>query len=234
MLHSISNELCYVCSNAVIDIAVSGGTQPYSYIWSNSSTVGSQINIAGGSYSLTVLDANNCSLNDTFYVPTNQVQRVNFPAGWSMFSIFVQHSFSGIASLTASVQSNITLIKDTQGKAYMPAWNLDQLTSINPDFGYQALMTAQTYLYINGPVMNYAEEVIELPKHWSVVAYTRPVPGQVSVMLQSIMTDLIILKDENGLVYWPAMNITDLSIMQPGEAYLIRLANPQSFSYPSN
>lgn len=42
-------------------IVVSGGTPGYSYLWSNGSTLDSIFNITGGSYSVTVTDANNCT-----------------------------------------------------------------------------------------------------------------------------------------------------------------------------
>lgn len=233
LIHSISNETCYNCQNGIIDLAVSGGTQPYAYAWSNGATVAIQNNLSGGEYYLQVIDVNDCELTDSFSLTTNPVQRIYLPASWSMFSIFVDHSYSSIAALTAPVVNQIINIKDTRGLAYMPAYNLNQLTSLNPDFGYLALMSSPSYLYISGPVMNFSQELIELPKHWSILAYTRPIPGLVSSMLQSIQNDMIILKGEDGSVNWPAMNISDLNTMVPGKAYLIRMSNPASFTYPA-
>lgn len=42
-------------------ITVSGGTPGYTYLWSTGSTLDSIFNITGGSYSVTVTDANNCT-----------------------------------------------------------------------------------------------------------------------------------------------------------------------------
>lgn len=44
-----------------ISIVVSGGTPPYTYSWSNGLTTSDLTGISGGTYLLTVIDANNCS-----------------------------------------------------------------------------------------------------------------------------------------------------------------------------
>ncbi|MCB9185744.1 MAG: hypothetical protein H6601_03275 [Flavobacteriales bacterium] len=52
------------CANgnqASASVSVSGGTAPYSYAWSNGATTASISNLANGTYSVTVTDANGCS-----------------------------------------------------------------------------------------------------------------------------------------------------------------------------
>lgn len=61
---SAVNVVDEVCGNSggSIDITVSGGTAPLSYLWSNSSVSQDLLNITAGNYSCTVTDANNCQL----------------------------------------------------------------------------------------------------------------------------------------------------------------------------
>lgn len=54
---------CFGASDATIDLTVSGGTTPYSFIWSDTSTQQNRTNLAPGNYSVTVTDDNNCSVN---------------------------------------------------------------------------------------------------------------------------------------------------------------------------
>ncbi len=63
-----TNVDCNTNSSGAIDIAVSGGTAPYSYAWSNAATTQDLNSIAAGQYDVIVTDANGCQVNDTFVV----------------------------------------------------------------------------------------------------------------------------------------------------------------------
>ena len=52
---------CNSGSNGSITLNVSGGTTPYTYIWSNGSTTQNITNISAGSYTVTVTDVNGCT-----------------------------------------------------------------------------------------------------------------------------------------------------------------------------
>ena len=49
---------------------VQGGTQPYSYLWSNGATTPNISNVLNGVYSLTVTDANGCSMSGSTIIPS--------------------------------------------------------------------------------------------------------------------------------------------------------------------
>jgi gliding motility-associated-like protein len=55
-------------SNGTADAVASGGTGPYTYLWSNSQTAATASSLAGGSYSVTVTDANGCTTTSTVVV----------------------------------------------------------------------------------------------------------------------------------------------------------------------
>lgn len=64
----ITDVTIYGASNGVIQIAVSGGVDPYSYQWSNNATEKDIDNLTAGKYILKVTDKNNVSQIDTFIV----------------------------------------------------------------------------------------------------------------------------------------------------------------------
>ncbi|RZK80568.1 MAG: hypothetical protein EOO92_07450, partial [Pedobacter sp.] len=56
-------------TNGTATAAVVGGTAPYTYVWSsNGSTTATAINLGEGTYTLTVTDANNCSVSKTVVI----------------------------------------------------------------------------------------------------------------------------------------------------------------------
>ncbi|TMQ68392.1 MAG: T9SS type A sorting domain-containing protein [Candidatus Eisenbacteria bacterium] len=52
---------CNGGNDGSIDVTVSGGTTPYSFLWADSSTTEDRTGLAAGSYSVTVTDANGCT-----------------------------------------------------------------------------------------------------------------------------------------------------------------------------
>ncbi|MDW8419204.1 MAG: hypothetical protein RML37_07295, partial [Chitinophagales bacterium] len=60
------NVGCAGGANGFVDITVQGGVFPYSFNWSNGATTEDIYGLSGGTYSVTVNDANNCSLSASY------------------------------------------------------------------------------------------------------------------------------------------------------------------------
>jgi hypothetical protein len=55
------NVLCNGASTGSIDLTPSGGTSPYTYSWTGGATTQDRLNLAAGTYTVTVIDANGCT-----------------------------------------------------------------------------------------------------------------------------------------------------------------------------
>ncbi|HNR19178.1 MAG TPA: SprB repeat-containing protein, partial [Bacteroidia bacterium] len=71
-------------NNGALNLFVTGGNFPYSYLWSNGSTSLNQSSLAAGNYTLTVTDNKNCTFSKMFTVGTlstlnsvPQIQNIN-------------------------------------------------------------------------------------------------------------------------------------------------------------
>ncbi len=62
---TVNNIVCTSEQIGAITAVVTGGTEPYAYAWSNSATTATISNLPGGSYTVTVTDANNCTITAT-------------------------------------------------------------------------------------------------------------------------------------------------------------------------
>jgi|GEM_PF-3847602 len=56
----VSDVVCFGLNNGYISIIVTGGTPPFTYNWSNGTSLPTDTLLSGGYYSLTLTDANNC------------------------------------------------------------------------------------------------------------------------------------------------------------------------------
>lgn len=59
---------CPDVAKGYINTNVSGGVEPYTYLWSNGATTTSLNGLHGGTYNVTVTDANGCSLSQTIQI----------------------------------------------------------------------------------------------------------------------------------------------------------------------
>ncbi len=59
------NPLCYGDTSGRVDLIASGGTPPFTYLWSNGRTTEDLINVPAGSYIVTITDSRNCSYVDS-------------------------------------------------------------------------------------------------------------------------------------------------------------------------
>lgn len=70
---------CVPGNDGSIDIIISGGTIPYSFIWNDGEITEDRFNLSPGNYSVTVTDANNCSAVKTnIFVPINNPPSLSF------------------------------------------------------------------------------------------------------------------------------------------------------------
>jgi hypothetical protein len=68
---NISPEAVAGAGNGAIDLTVSGGTLPYTYLWSNGSITQDLINLSAGTYNVTITDSKGCSLQRSYTVASN-------------------------------------------------------------------------------------------------------------------------------------------------------------------
>ena len=63
-----TNVSCFGGSDGAVSLSVSGGTTPYTYLWSNNATTAEITNLLPGDYSVTVTDANGCTAQASYTV----------------------------------------------------------------------------------------------------------------------------------------------------------------------
>jgi len=67
-ISNITHETCPGSANGAINISVSAGVAPYSYLWNNGITTEDRINLSAGTYTVTVSDANGFTATSTIVI----------------------------------------------------------------------------------------------------------------------------------------------------------------------
>ena len=75
-LSSLTNVTCFGLTTGAIDITVSGGASPYTYLWTNSAIIADLVNIGAGNYGVTITDVNFCTIALTNLIITQPASAV--------------------------------------------------------------------------------------------------------------------------------------------------------------
>src|SRR5690606_29321679 len=96
---------------------VTGGTSPFTYIWSNTATTSAINNLAAGTYSVTITDALGCEGVDTFVINNSDALFIN--------ANYVNASCNGFDN------GSITVIASGGSGNYSFAWSPNGQTTQN-------------------------------------------------------------------------------------------------------
>ncbi|MFM6934720.1 MAG: hypothetical protein ACKOXP_04700, partial [Flavobacteriales bacterium] len=114
--------LCAGTATGLINITVSGGTSPYSYVWSNGATTEDANNIPAGTYTVTVTDGNGClstgniSLSELYAPLTLTETHINVLC-YGNSTGYINLSVSGGAPAYSYSWSNGSSLQDVGGLA---------------------------------------------------------------------------------------------------------------------
>jgi len=95
---------------SMIELETSGGTSPYTYLWSNGQTASTATGlINGGSYQVTVSDANGCTMTQAFSVPIDEEDAFEILLS-DVTAPFVPGSTNGYISVSSHPAGNYSYL----------------------------------------------------------------------------------------------------------------------------
>jgi hypothetical protein len=113
---------------------------------------------------------------------------------------------------------------------YWPGQSLNTIGELNRSEGYKLKMTNEMTLVIPGLIAQH--QSLDLPAGWHII----PVLSENSVLTETILNipEVMIAKEiGGGRIFWPAMSIYTLDVMEPGKAYMVYLSSPTTINFPA-
>ena len=150
---------CFGYANGSISALVNGGTAPYTYLWSNNATTNSIINLSSQNYTVTVTDANGCTLTDTLALnqPDSLVAQFAIPDNFGcapFHAQFVNQSIGQYANVVWTLGNGQMLFNpDTASYTFNQLGCFDLTLTITSSNGCVASTTTNSAVcVVQGPV----------------------------------------------------------------------------------
>jgi len=192
--------------------------------WRNIQTAYTQ---GGGQYG-----ANAFMVLSQFNIRERETMNLNLSSGWNMISVHVDPDQPAMDQVMAPLGNQLILIKNGGGKAYIPAYHINDIGNWNYRDGYQAYLSAAGNLEIIGQPVP-PTTPIYLAAGWSLNSYLPASPINVAMAVASLSPHLVLVKNGAGQSYIPQYLINDIGSLRPGEGYQFYLNATDTLVYPA-
>ena len=171
------------------------------------------------------------------FVPENEdtctMQDIPLNIGWNMISSFIAPDQSDILGIIDNIDSDVLIIKNGSGAVTIPSLGINTIGNWNFTEGYKIKSLSNTALTIGCQLVDATTPVL-LSAGWSIIAYLRTSPMDITTALNSITGNLLIVKDAYGNSYIPHLSINTIGNMQPGHGYQVKMSVNGMLIYPGN
>jgi hypothetical protein len=161
-------------------------------------------------------------------------QLIVLHAGWNIMSTYMIPVHPDVQVVFSNIEPWMVIVKDGYGNVYWPVWSVNTIGDMVLGTGYKVKMSSTKTLSVYGYSVIPEFTPVVIPQNWSILGYLRNSPASVVIVMSTVVSEIEIMKDENGYVYWPALQINTIINMYPGEGYQIKMNSAQILLYPEN
>ncbi len=198
---------------------LSGLGNNVTYFWKVSAANAGGASAWSGSWSFTTLV--------NFSLPVN--------AGWNTISFNVRHADSCTDSIinVPAGPDGFILVKSVTGRVYIPTMDIIDpgMDTLHTGQGYQIFASAEDTIKDRGTVIDAVTTPISLMTGWNLIAYlpqeSQPITGELS----GITSQILIVKNNAGEVYWPDYGINNIGTMYVGQGYFAYMKSAATLTY---
>lgn len=222
--HSICLE--YDDASMILDSLIGVGGEALVYGFPFESTV-TMKNVATGETIGYVIS----SMNSTAIQLDNK-QILAIESGWSGVSSCMEPDQTDIEYIMSPVIDNLVVMYNLTEGIYSPENNLNTINNWNYKSGY--IMKVNNGVSLNICGVEPENKDINLMAGWNVIPVLSNENVPIETVFDIIGDNLVIVKEIAGYqIYYPEFSINSLSSLIPGKAYLVKVLESCTISYPA-
>jgi len=157
-------------------------------------------------------------------------QTISLQTGWNLISSYIIPKNLDFNAILAAQANKIDIIKNSEGLAVIPAFNINNIGNWNPAEGYQIRVKEPIDLTITGSFVD-KQANIPLKKDWQIIPYWQENPTDVATVFSGIINDINLVKDNKGANFLPAYTINTIGNMLPGQGYWVSAKRNTTLEY---
>ena len=208
-----SDLSCFESNNGSIGAVVSGGTQDFSFLWSNGGTNQNIDLLEAGTFSLAVSDANSCLTTGetTLYQPPQIIVDAGNDITINAGEITTIAATSGFVSyLWSNGETDLSMDISDEGS---------YIVTVTDFMGCEGIDSM--YLTLNP----YIVQVLVLNSSWSMFSLNvLPPDPDISVVFADVANHVAIAKNSIGQSWWPLFSLNQIGDIIVDEGYLLNMS----------
>ncbi|MBN1578111.1 MAG: immunoglobulin domain-containing protein [Chitinispirillaceae bacterium] len=185
----------------------------------------------GATFRCVVSNVGGSNTTDAAVLTVNKLLEIVFAPGWNMISFNIHPLDSFIETVFASIE-DLVLVKNNAGQVYWPEFDINTIGSITTGEGYKVYTLSADTIRTPGRVIEVASTPISLTAGWSMIAYLPQNEMSIETALNGLESEITLVKDNEGNVYWPEYSINTIGMMKPGQGYKIHMKSAVTLIFP--
>jgi hypothetical protein len=153
---------------------------------------------------------------------------------WNWISSYLQPESLDLDDIFEDVIDDLLLVRDRSGNIYFPSMNINTIGDWDIAQGYKIYMMNEADLVIKGEKLEPEDNTLYLNQQWNMISYLRDSEMDINTALESIVNEILIVRDVSGNIFMPELNINSIGEMVPTQAYDIYVYEDVELTYPEN
>ena len=161
-------------------------------------------------------------------------QTIQLQQGWNLVAARVAPSNTELETVLSDVMDHILLVKDENGKIYSPSDDVNEIGAWDVKESYLIYADADVAFAIEGQSVDASSTPLALSAEWNLVPFYGTSALSVEDAVAPIADDILLVKDDQGNIYYPESGVNSIGDMLPGRGYKMYLKNEATLTYPSS